>query len=125
MEAVRQQFVVEKREHGLQELGSAGLSIQTAGLDGDEPDHCFSEGRLLLEEGAHGLRAVRILLVALVLANPPFGKQSSTAITHIDGKVSREDTAYHRQDLRETTINKRSPASSTSQTCSPITAGPR
>ncbi|MFF2066795.1 N-6 DNA methylase [Streptomyces sp. NPDC058200] len=43
---------------------------------------------------------------SLVLANPPFGKQSSIVITHIDGTVSREDMSYHRKDFWETTTNK-------------------
>ena len=41
-----------------------------------------------------------------VLANPPFGKKSSMTITNEDGKLSKQDLNYNRQDFWATTSNK-------------------
>ncbi len=41
-----------------------------------------------------------------VLANPPFGKKSSTTITNEDGDMEREALTYQRQDFWATTANK-------------------
>ena len=41
-----------------------------------------------------------------VLANPPFGKKSSTIITNKDGDVERESLTCQRQDFWATTANK-------------------
>lgn len=41
-----------------------------------------------------------------VLANPPFGKKSSTTITNAEGEDDREALTYERQDFWETTSNK-------------------
>lgn len=43
---------------------------------------------------------------SLVLANPPFGKKSSIAIVSEDGKATREDVSYSREDFWITTTNK-------------------
>jgi len=41
-----------------------------------------------------------------VLANPPFGKKSSTTITNEDGDLEKETLTYQRQDFWATTANK-------------------
>lgn len=41
-----------------------------------------------------------------VLANPPFGKKSTTTITNADGEEEKEDFTYNRQDFFTTTSNK-------------------
>lgn len=41
-----------------------------------------------------------------VLANPPFGKKSTTTITNSDGEQEKEDFTYNRQDFFTTTSNK-------------------
>ena len=41
-----------------------------------------------------------------VLANPPFGKKSSTTITNEEGEDQRETLTYQRQDFWATTSNK-------------------
>ena len=41
-----------------------------------------------------------------VLANPPFGKKSTTTITNADGEQEKEDFTYNRQDFFSTTSNK-------------------
>lgn len=41
-----------------------------------------------------------------VLANPPFGKKSSMAITNEEGKQEKQDLSYNRQDFWATTSNK-------------------
>jgi type I restriction enzyme M protein len=41
-----------------------------------------------------------------VLANPPFGKKSTTTITNEDGEQEKEDFTYNRQDFFTTTSNK-------------------
>ncbi len=41
-----------------------------------------------------------------VLANPPFGKKSTTTITNADGEEEKEDFIYNRQDFFATTSNK-------------------
>ncbi len=41
-----------------------------------------------------------------VLANPPFGKKSSTTITNEEGDLDRETLTYQRQDFWATTANK-------------------
>lgn len=41
-----------------------------------------------------------------VLANPPFGKKSSMTITNAEGKQTKEDLTYNRQDFWATTSNK-------------------
>ncbi|MEU5850968.1 class I SAM-dependent DNA methyltransferase [Saccharopolyspora shandongensis] len=43
---------------------------------------------------------------SLVLANPPFGKKSSITVVNEDGKATREDVAYKRDDFWVTTTNK-------------------
>ncbi|GAA2782457.1 class I SAM-dependent DNA methyltransferase [Saccharopolyspora taberi] len=43
---------------------------------------------------------------SLVLANPPFGKKSSITVVGEDGKATREDVAYSRNDFWVTTTNK-------------------
>lgn len=43
---------------------------------------------------------------SLVLANPPFGKKSSIAVVGEDGKATREDVSYSRNDFWVTTTNK-------------------
>ena len=43
---------------------------------------------------------------SLVLANPPFGKKSSITVMGMDGKATRDDISYDRQDFWETTTNK-------------------
>lgn len=43
---------------------------------------------------------------SVVLANPPFGKKSSITVIGEDGKTSREDIAYSRNDFWVTTTNK-------------------
>jgi type I restriction enzyme M protein len=42
----------------------------------------------------------------VVLANPPFGKKSSTMIVGEDGRTSTETDIVERDDLRATTSNK-------------------
>ena len=46
------------------------------------------------------------LRVDYVLANPPFGKKSSIAITNEDGEAEKQGMNYNRQDFWETTSNK-------------------
>ena len=41
-----------------------------------------------------------------VLANPPFGKKSTTTITNAEGEEEKEDFVYNRQDFWTTTSNK-------------------
>jgi len=41
-----------------------------------------------------------------VLANPPFGKKSTTTITNAEGEEEKEDFTYNRQDFWTTTSNK-------------------
>jgi type I restriction enzyme M protein len=41
-----------------------------------------------------------------VLANPPFGKKSTTTITNTEGEEEKEDFVYNRQDFWTTTSNK-------------------
>ncbi|MCB0376707.1 MAG: N-6 DNA methylase, partial [Sinomicrobium sp.] len=41
-----------------------------------------------------------------VLANPPFGKKSSMTITNAEGKQTKEDLTYNRQDFWATSSNK-------------------
>jgi type I restriction enzyme M protein len=41
-----------------------------------------------------------------VLANPPFGKKSSTTITNEEGEQEKQDLSYNRQDFWATTSNK-------------------
>ncbi|KON75906.1 DNA methyltransferase [Leptospira kirschneri serovar Pomona] len=41
-----------------------------------------------------------------VLANPPFGKKSSSKITNEQGEQKKEDLTYNRQDFWESTSNK-------------------
>lgn len=41
-----------------------------------------------------------------VLANPPFGKKSSSTITNDEGKQQKEDSSYNRQDFWVTSSNK-------------------
>jgi type I restriction enzyme M protein len=41
-----------------------------------------------------------------ILANPPFGKKSTTTITNEDGEQEKEDFTYNRQDFFTTTSNK-------------------
>lgn len=41
-----------------------------------------------------------------VLANPPFGKKSSTTITNEEGLQEKQDLSYNRQDFWATTSNK-------------------
>jgi type I restriction enzyme M protein len=41
-----------------------------------------------------------------VLANPPFGKKSTTTITNAEGEEKKEDFVYNRQDFWTTTSNK-------------------
>jgi type I restriction enzyme M protein len=41
-----------------------------------------------------------------VLANPPFGKKSSTTFTNDEGEQEKEDLTYNRQDFWATTSNK-------------------
>ena len=41
-----------------------------------------------------------------VLANPPFGKKSTTTITNSDGEEEKEDFTYNHQDFFTTTSNK-------------------
>ena len=41
-----------------------------------------------------------------VLANPPFGKKSSSTFTNEEGEQEREDLTYNRQDFWATTSNK-------------------
>jgi len=43
---------------------------------------------------------------SVVLANPPFGRKSSITIVGEDGRASREDIEYNRQDFWVTTKNK-------------------
>lgn len=43
---------------------------------------------------------------SLVLANPPFGTKSSITVIGEDGKATKEDIAYARQDFWVTTTNK-------------------
>lgn len=43
---------------------------------------------------------------SVVLANPPFGKKSSITVVGADGRASREDIAYSRNDFWVTTTNK-------------------
>ncbi|SFK68450.1 type I restriction enzyme M protein [Streptosporangium canum] len=43
---------------------------------------------------------------SLVLANPPFGKKSAITVIGLDGKATRDDVAYDRQDFWQTTTNK-------------------
>ncbi|MBA9003042.1 class I SAM-dependent DNA methyltransferase [Thermomonospora cellulosilytica] len=43
---------------------------------------------------------------SVVLANPPFGRKSSITVVTGDGKASREDIEYTRQDFWVTTKNK-------------------
>ncbi|GAA0519853.1 DNA methyltransferase [Saccharopolyspora subtropica] len=43
---------------------------------------------------------------SLVLANPPFGKKSSITVVNEDGRATREDVAYKREDFWVTTTNK-------------------
>ena len=43
---------------------------------------------------------------SVVLANPPFGKKSSITVIGENGKASRQDISYNRQDFWETTSNK-------------------
>lgn len=41
-----------------------------------------------------------------VLANPPFGKKSSTTITNEEGEQEKQDLSYNRQDFWASTSNK-------------------
>ncbi|NRB10999.1 MAG: SAM-dependent DNA methyltransferase [Rickettsiaceae bacterium] len=41
-----------------------------------------------------------------ILANPPFGKKSSMSFTNKEGKQTKEDLTYNRQDFWTTTSNK-------------------
>ncbi|MFM2225629.1 MAG: hypothetical protein RJA07_1831 [Bacteroidota bacterium] len=41
-----------------------------------------------------------------VLANPPFGKKSSTTVTNEDGELEKDTLTYQRQDFWATTSNK-------------------
>ena len=41
-----------------------------------------------------------------ILANPPFGKKSSTTITNEKGEQQKEKATYNRQDFWATTSNK-------------------
>jgi len=43
---------------------------------------------------------------SLVLANPPFGRQSAITVIGTDGQVEKEDISYNRDDFRATTTNK-------------------
>ncbi|WP_196449531.1 class I SAM-dependent DNA methyltransferase [Planomonospora sp. ID82291] len=53
-----------------------------------------------------GLAAPPTVRASLVLANPPFGKKSAITVIGMDGKATRDDIAYDRQDFWETTTNK-------------------
>jgi type I restriction enzyme M protein len=43
---------------------------------------------------------------SMVLANPPFGRKSSITVVGEDGRASRDDIEYNRQDFWVTTKNK-------------------
>lgn len=81
--------------------GTARLAAMNMLLHGiGRPDgRSLIEVRDALAEPPHSYPSV-------VLANPPFGRKSSITVVGEDGKASREDIEYARQDFWVTTKNK-------------------
>lgn len=81
--------------------GTARLAAMNMLLHG----MCQADGESPIEV-RDALGAQPSIRASLVLANPPFGKKSSITVIGMDGKATRDDVAYDRQDFWETTTNK-------------------
>jgi type I restriction enzyme M protein len=82
--------------------GTARLAAMNMLLHGiGKPD-----GRSLIDVRDALARSPEPPYPSVVLANPPFGRKSSITVVVEDGRVSRDDIEYARQDFWVTTKNK-------------------